>query len=89
MQRTLHRTVLMTMYKALVRPYLDYGDKIYDETYNKTFHQKLVSIQYSACLALLGAFRGSSTDKLYHELGFESLQGRHWYRKLCLFHKIF
>ena len=64
----------MTMYKAFVRPHLDYGDIIYDEAYNETFHQKLESIQYYACLALSGAIRGSSKEKLYHELGLESLQ---------------
>ena len=72
----------MTMYKAFVRPHLDYGDIIYDEAYNKTFDQKLESIQYNACLALLGAIRGSSRDKNYHELGLESIQCRRWYRKL-------
>ena len=29
--KTLPRPVLMTMYKAFVRPPLDYGDTIYDE----------------------------------------------------------
>ena len=45
------------MYKAFVRPHLDYGDIIYDEAYNETFHQKPESIQYNACLALSGAIR--------------------------------
>ena len=43
----------MTMYIAFVRPQLGYGDIIYDEAYNEKFHQKLESIQYNACLALL------------------------------------
>ena len=64
------------MYKAFVRPHLDYGGIIYDEAYNETFHQKLESIQYYACLALSGAIRGSSKEKLYHELGLVSLQCR-------------
>ena len=89
MQKPLPRAVLMTMYKAFVRPHLDYGDIIHDEAYNKTFDQKLESIQYNACLALLGAIWGSSREKLYHELCLESLHCRHWYRKLCLFYKIF
>ena len=89
LQKTLPRPALMTMYKAFVRPHLDYGDQIYDEAYNESFHQKLESIQYNACLALSGAIRGSSREKLYHELGLESLQCRRWYRKLCLFYKIF
>ena len=85
LQKTLLGLVLITMYKALVRPHLDYGDMTYDEAYNKTFHQKLESVQYNACLAL----SGSSIEKLYHELGLESLQRQHWYRKLCLFYNIF
>lgn len=46
----------MTIWKAFVRPYLDYGDVIYSEAYSKRFHQKLEfiisleSIQYNACL---------------------------------------
>ena len=73
----------MTMYKDFVRAYVDYGDIIYDEVYNETFHQKLESIQYNACLALSGTIRGLSREKLYNELGLKSLQRRHWYRKLC------
>ena len=73
LEKTLLRLALITMYKDFVRPHLDYGDIIYDETYNKTFHQKLDSVQYNACLALSGDIRGSSRGKLYHELGFEYL----------------
>ena len=57
-----------------MRPHVDYGDIIYDEAYNETFYQKLESIQYNACLALSGAIRESSREKLYHELGLESVQ---------------
>ena len=42
----------MTIYKAFVRPHLDYGAMIYDEPYNKTFCQNFKSAQYNACLAL-------------------------------------
>ena len=42
------------MYKAFVRPNLNYGDMIYDEAYNETFHQKRESIQCNTCLALSG-----------------------------------
>ena len=53
------------------------------------FHEKLESIQYNACLALTGAIRGTSKEKIYQELGLESLQIRRWYSKLCLFYKIY
>ena len=66
--------MLITMYNAFVSPHLDYGDMIYDEAYNESFHQKLESIQQNACLALSGAIKGSSRENIYHELGLESLQ---------------
>ena len=47
------------------------------------------SIQYNACLAITGAIRGTSREKIYQESGLESLQLRRWYRKLCLFYKVF
>ena len=71
------------------RPHLDYGDIIYDQAYNASFHQKLDSIQYNAALAITGAIRGTSKEKLYDELGLETLEKRRWYRKLCCFFKIF
>ena len=49
---------------------------------------KLESTQYAAALAVSGAWRGTNADKLFEELGWESLTHRRWYRKLCLFYKI-
>ena len=46
------------------------------------------TIQYNAALAITGAIRDSSREKLYQELGLETLQQRRWYRKLCCFYKI-
>ena len=85
LQDTLPRTSLIAFFKSFVRPYLDYGDIIYDRAYNTSFHQNIESIQYNAALAITGAVRGTSREKLYQELGFESLQQRRWYRKRCLF----
>ena len=83
------RSSLLTIYKSFVRPHLDYGDVIYDQGYNKSFHQKVETIQYNAALAITGAIRGTSREKLYQELGLESLEQRRWFRKLCLFFKIY
>ena len=85
---TLPRTSLITIFKSFIRPHLDYGDIIYDRAYNTSFHQNIESIQYNAALAITGAVRGTSREKLYQELGFESLQQRRWYRKLCCLFKI-
>ena len=77
------------MYKPFVCPHLDYGDIIYDQAHNALLYQKLESLQYNTCLAITGAIRGLSREKLYQELGFESLQQRRWNRKLCSFCKVF
>ena len=87
LRKYLQRPVLMTIYKAFVRPHLVYDDVIYDEAYNTTFHQKLESNQYNAWLALLRAIRGLPREKRYQELGLESLQRQCWCS--CLFYKIF
>ena len=88
LQNILSRGPLLTIYKSFIRPHLDYGDVIYDQHYNNSFHQKLESIQYNAALAKTGAVRGSSKEKLRQELGLKSLQQRRWYRKLFDFFKI-
>ena len=83
------RQALATIYKAFVRPHLDYGDVLYDQAFDNSFHGKVESIQYNACLAITGAIRGTSREKIYQELGLEPLQLRRCYRKLCLFYKVF
>ena len=87
-QNFLPRKSLLTIYKSFIRPHLDYGDIIYDQTYNTSFHQRLESLQYNAALAITGAIRGTSKEKLYNELGLESLQNRRWYRKLSFLYKV-
>ena len=46
------------------------------------------SVQYNAALAITGAIKGSSRERLYHELGLESLSDRRWYRRLVYFFNI-
>ena len=67
LRRSLPRAVLITNYKAFVRPHFDYGDVLYDQVINALFHEKLKSIQYNACLALTAAIRGTSKEKIYQE----------------------
>ena len=40
-------------------------------------------------LAKTGAIRETKTEKLYRELGLESLQNRRMLRRLCSFYKIY
>ena len=84
----LPRLTLINIYKCFIRPHLDYGDIIYDKPNNDTFCQKIESVQYNASLAITGAIRGTSREKLYQELGLESLSDRRWSRRLCFYYKI-
>ena len=65
LQNILPRESLLTIFKSFVRPHLDYGDVIYDQSYNNTFHQKMESIRYNAAMATTGPIRGSSKEKRY------------------------
>ena len=47
---------LQTLFiNRFIRPHLDYGDMIYDQTFNMLFQQKVETIQYNAALAITGA----------------------------------
>ena len=85
----LPRLPLLTIYKSFIRPYLYYGDIIYDQVCNVSSHQKLESVQYHSALVITGAIRGTSIEKLYNELGLETFEKRIWYRKLCCFYKVY
>ena len=63
----------MTIYKSFVRPYQDYGDIIYDQPNNSSLSDKIENVQYNAVLAITGAIRGTSKEKLYQDLGLNLL----------------
>ena len=82
------RTSLVTIYKLFIRLHLDYGDVVYDQPSNDAFSNKLETVQYNAALAITGAIKGTSCEKLHQELGLEYLQQRRCMRRLCLFSKV-
>ena len=94
----LPRNTLNDLYKLYVRPHLHYGDVIYHDAPNlcefsgnttlSNQMEKLESVQYSAALAVSGAWRGTCREKLYAELGLESLSLRRCSTRLALFFKI-
>ena len=71
---SLPRKSLITIYKALLRPLLDYGDIIYDQPHNESACEKLESVQYKVTSAITGAIQGTSREKIYQELRLESLR---------------
>ena len=55
-----------------IRPHLDYGDIIYHN--QRTDLMDLIErVQYKASLIVSNCWKGTSRDKMYEELGWESL----------------
>ena len=86
------------VYKMYVRPHLDYGDVIYHIpqsqsifNYSISLHplmERIEQVQYQAALAITGCWRGSNRNKIYDELGWESLSDRRWSRRMVQLFKI-
>ena len=82
------RDVLDQMYKLYVRPHLDYGDLMYhidDPEVSPSLTKRLESVQYTAALAVTGAWKGTDKSKLIDQLGWAYLQDRRRYRRLTHF----
>ena len=72
LSKYLPRNTLNELFKLYVRPHLDYGDVIYHipakvcefsgNTILSNLMEKLGSVQYSAALAITGAWRGTSRE---------------------------
>ena len=88
MYNVLPRNFLITIYKFFIQPDLDYGAIIFDQPENESICKKIESVQYNAPLAITGAIQGTCTEKLYKELGLETLKSRRWLKKLCCFYKV-
>ena len=82
------RSPLLIIYKSFIGPHLDYGDIVYDQPNNSSLCEKIESLQYNAALAITGTIKDSSKEKLYQELGFESLKDRRWMRKCCYLYRV-
>ena len=88
LQNSLRRKLLITIYKAIIRPHLDYGDILYDQPNNATFCKKIESLQHKAALTITGAIQGTSQEKPFEELGYKTLKSGRWLRRLCCMYKI-
>ena len=76
-------------FSDFMRPHLDYGDIVFNQSTNDSFCKKLESVQYNAALAITGTIKGTSSQvKLYKELGHESLKLRRKLRRLFTFNKM-
>ena len=84
----LPRNALLSIYKYFIRPHLDYAYIIYDQPHYQSLSDRIESVQYNAGLAITGAIRGASRERLYQELGLESLSNREWYRRPIMYFNI-
>ena len=75
-QQSLPRQSIITICKSFIRPHLDYGNIVCDRVFNESFHKNLESIQNNATIAITGAIRCTSSEKLFQEFGLESLKSR-------------
>ena len=79
---------LLTISKSFARPHLDYGHIVYDQPKNSRLSDKIQTVQYNAALAITGAIRGTSKEKLYQQLVLKSLKDRRWLRRMSYLYKI-
>ena len=87
LSKYLSRNKLELAYKLHVRPHLEYGDVIFHNR-SSDITKTLESIQYQAALAVSGCWNKTSREKLYAELGWESLADRRKFHRLTLYYKI-
>ena len=81
------RKSLEKMYMAFVRPLLEYSDVVWDNCSLETKKQ-LDAIHVEAARIITGATKLCSIEKLFFDLGWESLQSRRNKHKLVIFYKI-
>ena len=86
------------IFKMHIRSHLDYCDFIYHMPALKNNYthdinltdnmNSLESLQYQSALAVTGAWKGTNRDKIYEQLGWETLHNRRESRRLTQFYKI-
>ena len=79
---------LSTVYKSFARPHLDHDDVTFDHSNNSNLSNKNENVQYNATLAVTGAIRETSKEKLYDKLRLEPLRNRSQLRRMSYLYKI-
>ena len=88
-QQSFPRYAVITIFKSFIQSNLEYCDIVCGRAYKDSFHKNLEFIRYNTAIAITGAIRDTSSEKVFQELCLESLKSRRWLRKLYLFYKIF
>ena len=85
--KLLSRQTLDLLYKLTVRSVIDYALPVYYKTLKQTEMSRLESVQYRAAKVVSGALHFTSKEKLYDELGWETLTQRGNLLSLNICHK--
>ena len=56
-------------------------------SFDNSFHKRLETIQHDAAVAITGVIGGTSKEKLYQELTFQSQQFKRWLENYLSFTK--
>ncbi len=78
---------LETIYMSYVRPLVEYGDIVYDNSPMNLLN-RLENIQLQSTRIVTGAKRGTSHALLYREIGWDTLNVRRKLHKLTMFHQM-
>ena len=83
----LKRHSLEKMYFSYIRPLLEYSDSVWDNVFAESKKQ-LDAVHIEAARIITGATKPCSLEKLFADLGWESLQQRRNKHKLTILYKI-
>ena len=83
----LPRKSLKIIYTSLIRPVIEYGSIIFDNTSAKN-GLRLEAVQRSAMLGCTGAYRLTSTTNMLGELSLDTLETRRCFTRLCTMYRI-
>ena len=86
--KDLCRQTLDMLFKMHVRSIIDYALPVYGPALDQNQVAKLEKIQYLAARIATSTPKCSSTDKLYKDLGWETIGNRIKFLSISLFHKI-
>lgn len=81
------RKALEHIYVAFIRPLLEYSDSVWDNCSTETKHL-LDAIHIEAARIITGGTKLCGIEKMFTDLGWESLQSRRNKHKLIVFYKI-
>jgi hypothetical protein len=83
----INRANLDNLYKALIRPILEYSNVLWDNC-SLSECDLIESIQYESARVVTGAMKGTSRTRLLEELSWEDMKTRRSMHKLVLYYKI-